>query len=89
MVNLIGNACKFTEEGEVVVSVKQIQKMDNVNGAEQTVLQFEVTDTGIGIAQKDQWRLFQTFSQIGSTQKFTGTGLGISPLLHSVLILTI
>jgi PAS domain S-box-containing protein len=75
LVNLIGNAVKFTEEGEVFVSVKKLRDLDE--GIE---LQFSVRDTGIGIAPEYQPMLFRSFSQAhGSTdRRFAGTGLGLA-----------
>lgn len=75
MVNLVGNAIKFTEKGEIVVSVS----LDEMKKNEAT-LQFSVRDTGIGIPQDRMDRLFKSFSQIDSstTRKYGGTGLGLS-----------
>jgi len=70
LINLIGNAIKFTEEGEVIVSVKPV--------AEGGKLQFAVSDTGIGIATERLTQIFEPFSQADSsiTRRFGGTGLG-------------
>jgi CheY-like chemotaxis protein len=75
LVNLIGNAVKFTEEGEVVIEVKLLEKM-----GEKHKLQFSVKDTGIGIPPERMDRLFKSFSQIDSstTRKYGGTGLGLT-----------
>jgi CheY-like chemotaxis protein len=75
LVNLAGNAVKFTDAGAVTVSAR----LDEDQG-EQVVLRFEVRDTGAGIAQVDQPRLFLAFEQIdGSfTRKHGGTGLGLA-----------
>ncbi|UCE42672.1 MAG: PAS domain S-box protein [Candidatus Aminicenantes bacterium] len=75
LVNLISNAIKFTNEGEVVVSVKKELKT-----AKNISLQFTVRDTGIGIAKDKQKIIFDAFAQAdGSmTRKFGGTGLGLS-----------
>jgi PAS domain S-box-containing protein len=72
--NLISNAIKFTESGNIEVSVKEITHFNN-----QVKLRFAVTDTGIGISPEDINRLFMSFSQIETTftKKFGGTGLGL------------
>ncbi len=73
--NLIANAVKFTEEGEVVIRVSQAG-----GSMARPLFRFEVIDTGIGIADGDKDRLFHAFSQIdGSlTRKYGGTGLGLA-----------
>ncbi len=75
IVNLVGNAIKFTPEGEVTLSVMQ----DSESGGG-VVLWFLVNDTGIGISSSDQERLFIPFMQVdGKTnRKFGGTGLGLA-----------
>jgi GAF domain-containing protein/CheY-like chemotaxis protein/anti-sigma regulatory factor (Ser/Thr protein kinase) len=72
LMNLFSNAIKFTEKGEVVLTVK--------NGKAQDELLFMVRDTGIGIPERHVSRLFQSFSQADSstTRKFGGTGLGLA-----------
>jgi PAS domain S-box-containing protein len=75
LVNLGGNAVKFTEHGEVRLSIKVLQQ-----SASQVSLQFAVSDTGIGIAPENQALIFNGFSQAEAsiTRRFGGTGLGVS-----------
>lgn len=76
LVNLVSNAIKFTQQGEVVLDVEQL------GGATdgEVRLRFSVTDTGIGIAEEKQRMIFSPFSQVDSstTRKYGGTGLGLS-----------
>ncbi|MDJ0932759.1 ATP-binding protein [Breoghania sp.] len=79
LTNLAGNAVKFTDTGSVVVAVSQVY--ENKGCANETVrLRFEVTDTGIGIAEEAQSRIFEHFSQADDTiiNRFGGTGLGLA-----------
>jgi CheY-like chemotaxis protein len=75
LVNLLGNAVKFTERGEVVLTVQARAKDDG-----RSELEFRVRDTGIGIAPEAMQRLFRSFSQVdaSTTRKFGGTGLGLA-----------
>lgn len=75
LVNLVGNAVKFTEEGEVFVGVSVANRSGN-----QYELQFMVRDTGIGIPKERLDRLFQAFQQVDSstTRRYGGTGLGLA-----------
>ncbi|MEA4926027.1 MAG: response regulator [Syntrophomonadaceae bacterium] len=75
LTNLINNAIKFTDQGQIVVKIEfeRIQKQE-------VTLQFSVSDTGIGIAKEHQSKLFQAFSQVdaSTTRKYGGTGLGLA-----------
>ncbi len=75
LLNLISNALKFTKEGEVILSVALKEKTQN-----NTVINFRVSDTGIGIPKEHITKLFTPFSQADSstTRKYGGTGLGLS-----------
>ena len=75
LVNLIGNAIKFTEQGSVLLRVTAAAQND---GRER--LRFEVQDTGVGIAAGEMAKLFQPFTQVdsSSTRRFGGSGLGLS-----------
>ena len=82
LVNLIGNAVKFTEQGEVTVEVRPLaeEATAGMQTTGRTVLRFTVRDTGIGIPHDKMAGLFQEFTQVdGSlTRKYGGTGLGLS-----------
>jgi len=75
LVNLVSNGIKFTPRGEILVSIKMLEKIDS-----KYTLEFSVKDTGIGIPKDKFHRLFQSFSQVDSstTRKYGGTGLGLA-----------
>jgi PAS domain S-box-containing protein len=73
--NLLSNAIKFTEKGGVELSIKCIN-----DGSDKNRIQFEVSDTGIGVSEDDMDKLFRSFSQVDNsiTKGFGGTGLGLA-----------
>lgn len=75
LVNLLGNAVKFTEQGTITLRVNMEQ-----SGGKGDVLRFEVQDSGVGIASESIGKLFQPFSQVdsSSTRRYGGSGLGLS-----------
>ncbi len=75
LMNLVGNATKFTQDGEIFVSVHQLQTFEDGS----VELAFAVKDTGIGIPANKLDKLFKSFSQVDSstTRKYGGTGLGL------------
>ncbi|GAA4321938.1 hypothetical protein GCM10023149_21960 [Mucilaginibacter gynuensis] len=75
VVNLVGNAIKFTDHGEILTSIKLANKIDDIYE-----LEFSVKDSGIGIPEDKMHKLFNSFSQVDSstTRKYGGTGLGLA-----------
>jgi PAS domain S-box-containing protein len=83
LINLVGNAIKFTEQGEVAVSVESALLEDGG-----VALHFAVRDTGVGIAEDKQLDVFGAFSQADSsiTRRFGGTGLGLA-ISHKLVLM--
>ena len=75
LTNLANNAVKFTEEGEIVIRVRMLER-----AGERVTLHFQVQDSGIGMTPQQQEKLFKSFSQADSstTRKYGGTGLGLT-----------
>jgi signal transduction histidine kinase/DNA-binding response OmpR family regulator len=75
LINLIGNALKFTESGKVALNIRNVWQKES-----EICLQFSISDTGIGIPPEKQTLIFEAFSQADTsmTRKFGGTGLGLS-----------
>jgi two-component system sensor histidine kinase/response regulator len=75
LINLSGNAIKFTTHGEVVISIRVTHRNADAVG-----LRFAVRDSGIGIAPENQKHIFEGFSQAeaSTTRRFGGTGLGLT-----------
>ena len=74
LINLLGNAVKFTERGEAVLRVRAEQ-----GSGQKTIVRFEISDTGVGIPLKARGQLFRSFSQVeGIARRYGGTGLGLA-----------
>jgi len=75
LLNLCNNAIKFTSQGTIVISIETVQTTSSL-----VTLKFSVTDTGLGIDETQQQKLFQSFSQVDSstTRKYGGSGLGLA-----------
>ena len=78
LVNLVGNAIKFTEKGEILLLARQVARQ--TPQGDKTFLHFSVRDTGIGISSDKIGQLFQAFNQgdVSTTRKYGGTGLGLA-----------
>ena len=79
LVNYANNAIKFTDEGEIVVRVLEVAQ-EGGSSEQDLLLRFEVQDTGIGLSEEQQSRLFRSFEQAdaSTTRKYGGTGLGLA-----------
>jgi len=80
LVNLIGNAVKFTNEGHVELRVEAVNWAGKHESDETTPIRFSVIDTGIGISDEQKTRIFSPFAQgdLSTTRKYGGTGLGLA-----------
>jgi two-component system sensor histidine kinase/response regulator len=80
LLNLCGNAIKFTEKGSVRVSIQMESDQAEPEDTDAATLLFSVTDTGIGINEEGQRKLFQAFSQVdaSTSRRFGGSGLGLA-----------
>ncbi|MBN8565059.1 MAG: response regulator [Leptolyngbya sp. UWPOB_LEPTO1] len=82
LINLLGNAIKFTDQGQVTLRVERVDVDDPSLTSSQprsTKLRFVIADTGVGICSEDIGKLFQAFEQVGDkTRKAEGTGLGLA-----------
>jgi len=88
LVNLLGNALKFTDIGKIELNVEPVSS-SSVDGKPKTTVRFSVRDTGIGISQSNLARLFKPFSQAdaSTTRRFGGTGLGLSIVSQLVALM--
>ncbi len=84
LANLMGNAVKFTESGSITLSATIIS-----THAENTVVRFEVSDTGVGIPARQQGKIFESFTQAdaSTTRRYGGSGLGLSIAKHMVEVM--
>ena len=80
VVNLLGNAIKFTSEGEIIVSIRKTDNVYQNEGKSFVRLAIEVKDTGIGIRKEKMQKIFESFTQAdtSTTRKYGGTGLGLT-----------
>ena len=89
LINLVGNAIKFTENGDVIVRVQKANDANEERDAQSISLLFQVIDTGIGIPEDRQQQIFKAFTQAdgSTTRKFGGTGLGLTISLRLVRLM--
>lgn len=81
LMNLISNASKFTQDGAITISIKSAGKKD-----QKADIQFCIKDTGIGIPEEQQSKIFDEFTQITNSSDYEGTGLGL-PIVNRILTL--
>jgi predicted ATPase/signal transduction histidine kinase/CheY-like chemotaxis protein/tRNA A-37 threonylcarbamoyl transferase component Bud32 len=75
LINLLGNAIKFTDKGQVTLRVSKVNKMID----DQAIIRFEVQDSGVGMTRKQLQKIFQPFEQVGDVKRrAAGTGLGLA-----------
>ena len=78
LINLAGNALKFTERGSIRFKASASALADGAAGADGLCVKIVVADTGIGIAKSDTARIFQPFEQLDAGKRAGGTGLGLA-----------
>lgn len=80
LMNLIGNAVKFTEQGEITLNVRELGSETSDDGDEVKLVRFEVVDTGVGMTEETQSKIFNPFAQADNSicRKYGGTGLGLT-----------
>ena len=80
VINLVNNAIKFTEKGEITVGVHKVAEEDGEDGQSAVILRFDIKDSGIGLSEEQRNKLFSAFSQADSStsRKYGGTGLGLT-----------
>ncbi|WP_298909223.1 ATP-binding protein [uncultured Nostoc sp.] len=88
LINLLGNAIKFTHQGSVTFKVQVIGQESNANGQTNYKIRFQIIDTGTGITPEQAEKIFQPFEQVGNQkQQSEGTGLGLAISQKIVLLI--
>ncbi|MEH2424126.1 MAG: ATP-binding protein [Nostoc sp.] len=88
LINLLGNAIKFTHQGSVTFKVQVVGQESNANGQTNYKIRFQVIDTGTGISPEQAEKIFQPFEQVGNQkQQSEGTGLGLAISQKIVLLI--
>ena len=89
LINLLGNAIKFTHQGSVTFKVEVVGQESNANGQTNYKIRFQIIDTGTGITPEQADKIFQPFEQVGNQkQQSEGTGLGLAISQKIVLLLS-